>query len=452
MNTPICDFVNKYAKGDFSRLHMPGHKGVAFLGFEEFDITEIVGADSLYHAQGIIRESEDNATRIFGTKRTLYSTEGSSQCIKAGLKLLIDEFRVKHGAKERPVVVASRNAHVAFIYAAALLDFDIKWIWPKDNSDNICSCVVSQESLKTTLMELEKEPACVYITSPDYLGEVADISALSDICHEFGTFLFTDNAHGSYMKFLSKDSGYAHPMDLGSDMCCDSAHKTLPALTGAAYLHIGKSMSDDLTDNAKSAMALMGSTSPSYLTMISLDKCNEYLADSFKSDLKKFIVKLYKVKNRLKALGWSLLDTDPLRLTIDAASAGYTGIELSAQFRENRCECEYADEKYLVLMLTPSNSDVDLERIADCCENCSIKQPLVIGTKKRIVPKVVCSVREAMMMPSKKCTPLEAVGKVCADPLVSCPPAIPLVVSGELITNELAGELARYDVKELRCL
>ena len=88
MNTPICDFVRKYAESRTLRLHMPGHKGVRLLGMEQSDITEICGADSLYEAEGIIRESEENASSLFGA-HTFYSAEGSSLAIRALLYLVL---------------------------------------------------------------------------------------------------------------------------------------------------------------------------------------------------------------------------------------------------------------------------------------------------------------------------------------------------------------------------
>ena len=107
MTTPIVDFVQNYAKSGTSRLHMPGHKGQALLGFEGLDITEIRGADELYEADGIIAQSEANATRLFGTAHTYYSTEGSSQCIRAMLALAL-QGAPKTG--KRPVLLAARNA------------------------------------------------------------------------------------------------------------------------------------------------------------------------------------------------------------------------------------------------------------------------------------------------------------------------------------------------------
>ena len=69
MNTPVVDFVRRYAQQRTTRMHMPGHKGRGPLGCEELDITEIAGADELYEAEGIIAQSEANATQLFGTRR-----------------------------------------------------------------------------------------------------------------------------------------------------------------------------------------------------------------------------------------------------------------------------------------------------------------------------------------------------------------------------------------------
>ena len=266
------DFVRRYANSGMVRAHMPGHKGKPFLGCEALDITEIRGADSLYEADGIIRRSESYAGDLFGSGRTVYSTEGSSQCIRAMLYLALT-----CGNGSRTVVVA-RNVHRAFVYAAALLDFEIVWLWP-ERSSSLCGCPVSPEALERTLASLPAPPAAVYLTSPDYLGDMADISAVAEVCRKHGTLLAVDNAHGAYLRFLEPS---CHPLDLGADLCCDSAHKTLPVLTGGAYLHISRAASASLRESAKTAMAMFGSTSPSYLTLASLDLCNRYLADGYR--------------------------------------------------------------------------------------------------------------------------------------------------------------------------
>ena len=283
MNTPVVDFVRRYAQQRTTRMHMPGHKGRGPLGCEELDITEIAGADELYEAEGIIAQSEANATQLFGTARTYYSTEGSSQCIRAMLHLALQMRPAKAG---RPVLLAARNAHKALLYAAALLDFDIQWLWPApDAAGTLCTCPVEPEALSSALDELSAEgrtPFGVYLTSPDYLGFVQDVAGLSAGCHAHGLPLLVDNAHGAYLHFLKE--GSRHPIQLGADLCCDSAHKTLPVLTGGAYLHLGSSVQADEAA-LRNALALFGSTSPSYLILQSLDVANAVLADSFREKL-----------------------------------------------------------------------------------------------------------------------------------------------------------------------
>ena len=261
-----------------SRRQMPGHRGQSLLGFEPWDITEIKGADELYGADGIIAQSEANATRLFGTVHTYYSTEGSSQCIRAMLCLAL---QAAPAAGQRPVLLAARNAHKALLYAAALLDFDIQWLWPvPQDAGALCSCPVSAAKLTGALQGLAqqgKRPFGVYITSPDYLGGVQDIAALAEVCKDFGVPLLVDNAHGAYLRFLPQ--GGQHPIALGAAMCCDSGHKTLPVVTGGAYLHLGKNALIQDEAAVRNALALFGSTSPSYLILQSLDKCNQVLSE-----------------------------------------------------------------------------------------------------------------------------------------------------------------------------
>ena len=280
MTTPIVDFVRQYAQSGTARLHMPGHKGQSLLGCEPWDITEIRGADELYEAEGIIAQSEANATRLFGTAHTYYSTEGSSQCIRAMLCLAM-QGAPRTG--KRPVLLAARNAHKALLYAAALLDFDIRWLWPApEDTGALCSCPVTVQALSAALEELAgqgRTPVGVYLTSPDYLGGMQDIAALSAVCDAHGAPLLVDNAHGAYLRFLP--GGSRHPIDLGAAACCDSGHKTLPVLTGGAYLHLGPKAPVREESTVRSALALFGSTSPSYLILQSLDACNRLLSTDY---------------------------------------------------------------------------------------------------------------------------------------------------------------------------
>lgn len=438
MNTPVADFVQRYAKAGTARLHMPGHKGRCFLGCEPWDITEIHGADALYEAEGILAESEQNAAALFGSQRTCYSTEGSSQCIRAMLYLAV-------AASGSHTVVAARNVHRAFVSAAALLDLEIRWLWPEE-SRSLCGCPISPAQLEETLHSLPEPPAAVYLTSPDYLGGMAEIPALAQVCHQHGTLLLVDNAHGAYLRFLQPS---LHPLDLGADLCCDSAHKTLPVLTGGAYLHLSPTAPAQLGPLAKSALGLFGSTSPSYLTLASLDLCNRYLAEGYPQRLAEAVERLAELRERLTAAGWRVEPSDPLRVTV-AAPRGVTGQELAGQLRRQGAECEYADRDFLVLMATPENTPEELAQAAAALGQCPGEAnppqlPLARGER-------ACSIRQAAFAPRETVDAAHSLGRVCGLPTVGCPPAIPIAISGERITPEALALFAYYGIEQVEVL
>jgi len=438
MNTPIVDFLKEYSSKNTCRFHMPGHKGKARLGMENWDITEVSGADSLYEAGGIIAQSEANASSLFGSGASFYSTEGSSQCIRAMLYLIMQ----CRDSDTAPLILAARNVHKAFIYAAALLDIRVQWMWAEESS-SVCSCPISAAELEKTLDSMEEKPAAVYITSPDYLGHMADVAALAEICHRHGCLLAVDNAHGAYLHFMAE---LQHPLDLGADICCDSAHKTLPVLTGGAYLHISRNLPSSYAARAKNALALFGSTSPSYLIMASLDACNTYLFGAFPTALAEFSEKLKTVKNRISQHGWRVEESDALRLTLNAP-----GIELAELLRERGIEPEYADNDYLVFMLTPENTEDELAYL----ESVLLSMEPVLKEKHYFefpVSKSCLSIREAVMAETEIIPVSEALGRICALPMVSCPPAIPIVVSGERIGEKELKLLEYYGLNSIEVI
>ncbi len=434
MNTPICDFIQKYIDTDPLRLHMPGHKG---LHDYAADITEIDGADSLYSATGIIRESEKNASSLFGCD-TFYSTEGSSQCIRAMLYLAC-LLAAQNGQK--PHILAGRNAHKTFVSTAALLDFDITWLYPSASASYL-SCHVTAGDVAAALQSAEKKPCAVYITSPDYLGNMPDLQAISAVCHSCGVPLLVDNAHGAYLKFLSSSR---HPLDAGADMCCDSAHKTLPVLTGGAYLHIGKNAPTLFSERAKEALALFGSTSPSYLILQSLDRINPYLQE-YPEILDSFIRKTEKCKETLRAQGYTLLGDEPQKLTIDAKKYGYSGADLARLLAENNCICDFADPDFVVLMVTPETGHAGLSRLVRVLS--SIPQKAEISKEAPPVcrPERVLSIRQAVFAPRRTVPVCESEGYILATENVGCPPAVPIVVAGERIDKNARSAFTYYGI------
>ena len=433
MKTPICDFVKNYAESRSVRLHMPGHKGVGSL-CESLDITEITGADSLFEANGIIRESEKNASALFGSE-TFYSTEGSSLCIRA-MVYMLSLYAKEIGRK--PLILSGRNAHKTFLSALALTDTDVFWIYPKKD-ESYLSCSVTASELEDIFKSISELPIAVYLTTPDYLGNVSDIAGVAEVCHKYGVLLCVDNAHGAYLKFLSPSK---HPIDLGADICCDSAHKTLPALTGSAYLHVSKNAPESFSREAKNALGLFASTSPSYLLLESLDKTNAYL-EGHAERLNAFLPLLDSLREELCECGYTLIGNENLKLTIDTKAFGYCGYELSNILEKQGIVCEFADRDHLVMMFTPENSSSDIDKVKKALTSIEKKEALVNAPKEFFAPVRAMSVREAVFSPQERLPIYECEGRVLASASVPCPPAVPIVVSGEIIDKN-AIELFEY--------
>ena len=438
MKTPIVSFLKSYQEKSPVRMHMPGHKGAGILGFEGMDLTEIYGADELFEAEGIIKESEQNASSLFGCP-TYYSTQGSTLCIQTMCTILCQDAKSKG---KKPKILAGRNAHRSFIHAAALLDFDIAWLY--GNSDYL-SCKIHAEDLEKAI--IESLPTAVYLTNPDYLGNLLDIKSLASVCKKHDVLLAIDNAHGAYLRFLEPS---LHPIDLGADLCCGSAHKTLPVLTGGAYLHLSDSLNQVWKNDVKHFMEYFSSTSPSYLIMASLDATNEVLDTTFKKSLSECIQRVDGLKNTLTQHGYTILFGEPMKITISTKEFGYTGNEIANLLMECDIYPEFYDSDYIVLMPSPYNTKDDLKRLETCL--CGIdRKPILINKPPKLEQsKKAMNVRQALFSSSITLDVSKSLGQVCSSVTVSCPPAILPVIPGEVISESSIEVMKYYGIETVR--
>lgn len=438
MKTPIVSFLKSYQEKSPVRMHMPGHKGAGILGFEGMDLTEIYGADELFAAEGIIKESEQNASNLFGCP-TYYSTQGSTLCIQTMCTILCQDVKSKG---KKPKILAGRNAHRSFIHTAALLDFDIEWLYGK--SDYL-SCKIHAEDLEKAI--IESHPTAVYLTNPDYLGNLLDIQSLASVCKKHNVLLAIDNAHGAYLHFLEPS---LHPIDLGADLCCDSAHKTLPVLTGGAYLHLSDSLNQVWKNDVKHFMEYFSSTSPSYLIMASLDAANKVLDTTFKNSLFECIQRVDGLKNTLVQYGYTILSGEPMKITISTKEFGYTGNEIANLLMECDIYPEFYDSDYIVLMPSPYNTKDDLKRLETCL--CGIeRKPILINKPPKLEQsKKAMNVRQALFSSSITLDVSKSLGQVCSSVTVSCPPAILPVIPGEVISESSIEVMKYYGIETVR--
>ena len=356
-------------------------------------------------------------------------------------------------------LVCGRIIHRSAVNTMALLGIDPVWIMPEPNAGEGLAGRITPEGVRRAL-EKNPEAKGVYLTSPDYYGVICDIQGIACVCKKYGVPLLVDNAHGAHLGYLSEN---LHPIHLGASMAACSAHKTLPVLTGGAWLQINDSR---YLEGVKEAMSLFGSTSPSYLILQSLDACNRLLSTDYPARLQECCDRLAALRARLNALaaaqGTALplaLDgpaREPMKLTLDAAALGLTGQALADHLRQNGMECEYADPRYLVLMFTPENPAEDMARLeAALAELCARGIPpaeppaehreAFCALARQAEPRL--TVRQAVFAPQETIPAGSALGRVCALPTVSCPPAIPIVVSGEVIGPAALELFAAYGVE-----
>ncbi len=425
MSTPICDFLESYSFQRKLRLHMPGHKGE-----NPNDITEIFGADSLYDSddsRGIIAQSESMAARIFGAKKTCYSCGGSTLAIQTALALL--------KARGCKTVAASRYSHRSLVSAAALLQMNIKWLYPKEYLS--ADVTYDKEALRGA--------DALFVTNIDYYGGT---------WKHFrpGIPLVVDNAHGAYLRFVDKKkygTEYLHPLELGFPlMSAESAHKTLPVLTGGAYLHFA---AGEDSSRAKEMMAMFGSSSPSYLVLESLDRFNAVMAGD-SDTITRACDAVMELKERLETAGIPLVKSDYLRIVIDARACGMSGYEFAANLRSSGVECEMSDANRVVLMFSSANKIEDFERAEIAILFVRRKSPIAPEKYPVIKPAVHMPVHEAMFLPQKIVPLKKASGEVCAGLNAPCPPCVPLVMPGEIIDHNVMAALKQYGVKRVAIL
>ncbi|MEM1486294.1 aminotransferase class I/II-fold pyridoxal phosphate-dependent enzyme [Oscillospiraceae bacterium PP1C4] len=421
--------VQAYLEKDRARFHMPGHKGQgegAFASMLPYDITEVEGADSLFHADGAILELELELARIYGAKRSLLCAGGATLCIQTMLGLAC-------GIGKK--VIMSRNIHRAAINAMALLDLTPVWIYPEKDAGEWFLGRYTPESVKAALTE-HPDVAGVYITSPDYFGVISDFEGIAQVCSAFHLPLLVDNAHGAHLKFIPERYGKLHPIDCGAAICCDSLHKTMPAMTGGAALHISD---ERYIADAKRMMSMFGSTSPSYPIMLSCETALEYAQDGAAQGFAETASRLDRIRLLALQKGFALPKgpSDPARLSLGFGALGLSAQTFGAHLRRYAVEPEYISATACVLMANGFNGAEDYTRleaaIAVLSPSGSSAAPR-LDTMPR--PKQAMSVREAAFSTQESILVENSLGCIAAGEVSPCPPGIPIVMSGERIDEQ----------------
>lgn len=436
MSTPLYDAVRAYAAQDAASFHTPGHKGKTELlaGLTQaHDLTELPETDSLYHAEGVIAEAERLAARAFGAHTTAISAGGCTLAIQAMLRCV---------CAEGDTILAGRVIHRGAVNAMALLGLSPRWIYPDGSAGAGLPGRVTPEAVEE-LARRYPQARAVYITSPDYYGCMADIEGIAAVCKKYGMPLLVDNAHGTHLAAFGR-----HPLSLGAAMTADSAHKTLPVLTGGAWIHCADPKFSSLM---KGAMSLFGSTSPSYPIMSSLDIAREWFEQSGIQAFAELAeqTRILRREAEKRGMGIPAGECDPVRFTILTQNIGLTGAQAAEHLRRCGCEPEYCDDAAAVMILTPFNTPEQLCRLRDAVQ--SMPAGDAASAAQYVIPRPAsgCALREAALAAARSVPTAEAVGMISAQPACPCPPGVPVLMPGEVIDAQCADLLIKTGIYKL---
>lgn len=420
-------FLREFESLKKLRLFMPGHQGKAKFLNENispvFDMTEIKSCDSLYKPSGIIKSLEEKISTNYDSDSYI-STGGSSLLIQTMLWLF----------KNRKFIVA-RNAHVSFYHTAAVLGISTHFIGSYKT--------VTINEIESSLLR-SKPGAVLFVTSPNYYGELLDISRIKKVCDKFSALLIVDAAHGAHLRFTKKN---LHPINLGADCCCCSFHKTLPALTGASVLFFKKNFFERL--EVKQAMFLFASTSPSYLIMDSIGLCIDWLE---KEGFESFLKLEEKKEKLINSLDLTFLKTDPAKLVLDCSNVKGGVLNVLQILNSFKIEPEFYNDRYICFILTPFLKRKDWEIMLECFQKVTIKNSPIKIFDNPINFQKYCSLKDAIYAKKEEVKVQDAKGKVCADDIFSDIPGVLAIAYGEIITSEIISFLKKSGVKKVKVL
>lgn len=436
MDTPLIKALGEQMATGRSRFHMPGHKGVLpppLRGCAPYDFTEVPLTDSLYEADGPLLELERRFSRLYGTAHSLLSAGGSTLCIQTMLAL----------AAAGGELLCERGVHTSAVSAMGLLGIGPHWLYPPRARYGI-PLPVTPAQVEAGLCAHPQVQA-VYITSPTYYGFLADIAGIAEVCHRHQKPLLVDGAHGAHLPFLGQA---LHPIAQGADLCCDSLHKMLPALTGAALLHLQE---ERFLPQAKVRMSWFGSTSPSYLILLSMDLLCGQLEGDLPARLQAAAGRLADLMQTGAARGVPLIGgegCDPLRLTLPLRPLGMTAEEMLELLYAQKIEPELCSPLGAVLLAGADTAKEDWQRLQGLLGALPAGEDGKAGEASPVLhaPPRRLSIREAMLGESEALPPECAAGRVAAAMVTPCPPGIPVIMPGEILDGETIFLLKSYGI------
>ena len=487
----LYERLKQYADGEDYPLHMPGHKRRAYgaLPRELFamDVTEIDGFDDLHAPEGLIRELQERIAELYGAEESFCLVGGSTAGILSAVSAALPE-----GGK----LLMARNCHKSAYHAVYLRDFKVSYLMPPIlEGYGICDAI-TPEQVRIAL-EADPEIQAVLIVSPTYEGRISPVREIAKIVHAHGKILIVDEAHGAHLGLFGRGKNDKegtcpeNSCQAGADLVIHSIHKTLPAMTQTALLHVNGCRVD--RNRLRRFLRIYQSSSPSYVLMASIDNAMELMEREGDKLWTQFTLRFRRMLEELSACRhFRFLATDvqkdsktnamsPSRqdagkLSIFAGDSGLTGQQIYDILRETyHLQPEMAAGDFCLAMFTVGDAQEGFDRLRDALlqmdgavdgrEARTGNRQKAQGEKAgawaaadagsgsgstRMAPQIVKSLREAWDAPWEEVALADCEGRIAAEFVNLYPPGTPIMVPGEAFTREWITALERYGDQGLK--
>jgi len=450
---PLYEALSRYLKKKITKFHVPGHQYGRGLPIEmfrllgkgsKFDLSVLEEIDSLAHPQSVIKEAQELAAEVFGSEETLFLVNGSTIGVQSMI-LSTCSFNDK--------ILVSRNIHQSIVAGLILSGAKPIYLQPEFDEKFNLPLNIKPEVVEKSLKE-HPDAKAILIVNPTQFGITTNLKKIAEITHQAGKILLVDEAWGAHLKF-HRDLPLS-ALESGADLVVQSTHKRLPALSQASMLHLQGPRID--REKIKNTVRFLQTTSPSYILLTSLDLVRKQMALIGKDLWEEVIDLAQKTRDlikelRLRCLDKSYLnkigfDLDLTNITLEVEN-GFKAWEI---FNQNRIEPEFATLDHLIFLIGIGNNKDDFLSLVKALKKISppkyfkeinpVSYSQTLGIKYPInIPKISLSPREASFKKTKRIKIENAIGRIAAETITPYPPGIPLLMPGEIITQEISDYL-----------
>ncbi len=450
--------LEEYAQSNIYPFHMPGHKRKWRTAADPYaiDITEIDGFDNLHHAEEVLKDAQERAAELYGSKQAYYLVNGST----CGLLAAIGA-----ACRRRGSILVARNCHKAVYHGIYMQELTAHYVYPKINAYGI-ACAVTPEQIEKELSQ-HPDVDAVLLTSPTYEGVVSDIARIAELAHAHDIPLIVDEAHGAHFGLTEDEVFPDSAVHCGADLVVQSLHKTLPSYTQTALLHV---CSDRVPQKrVEQFLDIYETSSPSYILMAGMERCIRYMRESGAQELCRFRERLDRFGSRMAALRRLKLigradfskeqafGFDASKLLLYTGNAGITGKALyDMLLQDYGLQMEMAAGNYVLAMTSLMDTDDGFERLEaallEIDARLSQKSPdnvTAASTSENVSQfaqlytpqEQVCTIAEALDSAQEAVELKNATGRIVSDYIYLYPPGIPLLAPGERITEKAVRDI-----------